>query len=257
MKLNKLSVNGTFHVIQRNWMSFRKLIKISIFPNLFDPILYLVAMGLGIGHFVGNISGMPYLTFVSLGLVAATGMNAANAESTTNAYIQMRLDKTYYEMNTGPINLEEIIVGQALWAGIRGTIFGTLFLLVTLMMGILHSWLALFIPVVLLITGTLFGFLGLTFTLLAPTRDYLNYFSMLIIQPMYMFSNTFFPLHDVAPWLKNIGWFSPLTHAVLLIRQLATGTLRFQSFEDLLWLILVMTVLSVIPQKIVRKRLNY
>lgn len=256
-KLNKLSVNGIWHVIQRNWMSFKKLIKISIFPNLFDPILYLAAMGLGIGHFVGHIGGMPYLNFVSLGLVAATGMNAANAESVTNAYIQMYLDKTYYEMSTSPINLEEIIVGQALWAGVRSTIFGTLFLLVTLFIGILQSWMVVFIPVILFITGTLFGFLGLTFTLLAPTRDYLNYFSMLIIQPMYMFSNTFFPLGSVSPWLRNVGWLSPLTHAVDLIRQMATGAVTLQSLNDIIWLIIVAVVLSFVPQSIVRSKLNY
>ncbi|MFT8669217.1 MAG: ABC transporter permease [Liquorilactobacillus hordei] len=255
--MNRLSVNGIWHVIQRNWMSFKKLIRVSIFPNLFDPILYLVAMGLGIGHFVSHVGGMPYLNFVSLGLIAATGMNASNAESTTNAYIQMHLDKTYYEMSTGPISLEEIIVGQALWAGVRSTIFGTLFLLVTLFMGILQSWLVIFIPIILFITGTLFGFLGLTFTLLAPTRDYLNYFSMLIIQPMYMFSNTFFPLSSVSPWLRNIGWFSPLTHAVDLIRQMAVGNVTLQSLGDVSWLIIVAIVLSFIPQRIVRAKLNY
>lgn len=257
MKLNKLSAKGIAYVIERNWMSFRKLFKISIFPNLFDSILYLAAMGFGIGHFVGQVSGMPYLTFISLGLVAATGMNAANAESTTNAYIQMRLDKTYYEINTSPINLEEIIVGQALWAGVRATIFGSLFLLVTFAMGILQSWAALFIPIILFLTGTLFGFLGLTFTLIAPTRDYLNYYSMLVIQPMYMFSNTFFPLSSVAPWLKNLGWFSPLTHAVSLIRQMARGTLRSTSTYDFIWLLIVIIVISFIPQCIVRKKLNY
>lgn len=257
MKLNRLSVNGIIHVMERNWMSFRKLFKISIFPNLFDPILYLVAMGLGIGHFVGQVSGMPYLTFISLGLVAATAMNAANVESTTNAYIQMRLDKTYYEISTTPINLEEIIVGQALWSGIRGTIFGSLFLLVTAGMGILQSWIAIFIPIVLLLTGTLFGFLGLTFTLITPTRDYLNYYSMLVIQPMYMFSNTFFPLTSVAPWLKNIGWFSPLTHAVSLIRQMAIGSLNLESMYDLLWLLIVTIIISLVPQSIVRQKLNY
>lgn len=257
MKLNKLSVNGVIHVLERNWMSFRKLFKISIFPNLFDPILYLVAMGFGIGHFVGEVSGIPYLTFISLGLVAATGMNAANAESTTNAYIQMRLDKTYYEISTTPINLEEIIVGQAIWSGIRGTIFGSLFLLVTFAMDVLQSWTAIFIPIILFLTGTLFGFLGLTFTLITPTRDYLNYYSMLVIQPMYMFSNTFFPLSSVAPWLKNIGWFSPLTHAVGLIRQMARGTLNFNSMYDLLWIVVAIMVVSLIPQKIVRRKLNY
>ena len=79
--MNKLKIKSINHVIYRDWMSFKKLFKISIFPNLFDPILYLVAMGLGLGSFVGQVDGMPYLKFITLGLIAGTAMNASNNES--------------------------------------------------------------------------------------------------------------------------------------------------------------------------------
>lgn len=253
--MNKLGLKAIWHVIQRNYMSFTHMLKISIFPNLFDPLLYLVAMGVGLGHFVGTVNGMPYLTFVTLGLVAATAMNAANAESTVNAYIMMRMDKTYYEMSTGPISLPDIIVGQALWSGIRACFFGTLFLVIAVILGTVHSWLAILIPFVLLLLGILFGFLGLTFALLAPTRDYLNYYGMLLIQPMYMFSNTFFPTNSLAPWLQKITWFSPLTHAVALIRSLATNGIFLTG--DFAWLIVVMGIFAVPPILIVEKKLNY
>lgn len=254
--MNKLKIKGIGHVIYRDWMSFKKLIKISIFPNLFDPILYLLAMGLGLGSFVGRVDGMPYLNFITLGLIAGTAMNASNNESTVNAYIQMHLDKTYYEMSTGPISLPDIIVGQAIWAGIRSVIFGTLFMLVALIMGTITSLWAIFIPPVLLITGTLFGFLGLAFTLMAPTRDYLNYYTMLVIQPMFMFSNTFFPLSHAAIWLKQVDWISPLTHAVGLIRGLAVGNFNGQA-ANLLWLIVVMFLVALVPINLVEKKLVY
>lgn len=253
--LNKLSLKAIWYVMQRNYMSFTKMLRISIFPNLFDPLLYLAAMGIGLGHFVGTVNGMPYLTFVTLGLVAATAMNAANAESTVNAYIMMRMDKTYYEMSTGPISLPDIIVGQAFWSGIRASFFGTLFLIIATFLGTVHSWLALLIPFVLVILGILFGFLGLTFALLAPTRDYLNYYGMLLIQPMYMFSNTFFPTDSLAPWLQKVTWFSPLTHAVAIIRSLSTNGIILSG--DFVWLIVVMIILSVPPILIVEKKLNY
>lgn len=257
VQLNKLSVKGIGHVVFRNWMSFRNLIKISIFPNLFDPLLYLLAMGFGLGHFVGNVQGMSYLSFITLGLVAATAMNAATAESTVNAYIQMRLDKTYYEMSTGPVSLQDIIVGQAIFAGLRSVIFGTAFLIIAIMMGTVSSWLVIAVPIVLFITGLIFGFLGLAFTLLAPKREYLNYYSMLIIQPMYMFSNTFFPVEGVAHWLEIASWFSPLTHAVSLIRGLATGSLYFGGLGDWMWLIIVVLGIGIIPVLLVEKKLVY
>ncbi len=148
-------------------------------------------MGLGLGSFVGQVDGMPYLKFITLGLIAGTAMNSSNNESTVNAYIQMHLDKTYYEMSTGPISLPDIIVGQAIWAGIRSVIFGTLFMLVALLMGTISSFWAMLIPMVLFITGTLFGYLGLAFTLMAPSRDYLNYYTMLVINPCLCFPTRF------------------------------------------------------------------
>ncbi|KRL08662.1 ABC transporter permease [Schleiferilactobacillus perolens] len=180
-------------------------------------------MGLGLGHFVGRVDGMPYLQFITLGLIDGTAMNAATNERTVNAYIQMYLDKTYYEMSTSPVSLPDIIASEAIWAGMRSVFFGTLFMGIAMLLGVFSSPAALLNPLVLLILGTLFGFLGLTFTLLAPTRDYLNYYTMLLVEPMFMFSNTFFPIGHVAPWLQRVAWFSSLTHAVALIRGFAVG----------------------------------
>jgi lipooligosaccharide transport system permease protein len=237
-------------------MSFRKMLRISIFPNLVDPILYLTAMGLGLGHFVGRMDGMPYLQFITLGLIAGTAMNAATNESTVNAYIQMHLDKTYYEMSTSPVNLPDIIVGEAIWAGMRSVFFGTLFMGIATLLGVFTSPAVLLIPLVLLILGTLFGFLGLTFTLLAPTRDYLNYYTMLLVEPMFMFSNTFFPIGHIAPWLQRVAWFSPLTHAVALIRGFAVGNWAGMA-GHLIWLLVALLLIAFVPIQLVQKKLIY
>lgn len=86
IRLNKLAISSIRHVVYRHWMSFRKMLRISIFPNLFDPVLYLTAMGLGLGHFVGRVDGMPYLQFITLGLIAGTAGVAYSASFTVAGY---------------------------------------------------------------------------------------------------------------------------------------------------------------------------
>lgn len=112
------------------------------------------------------------------------------------------------------------------------------------------------IPLALLLLGTVFGFLGLTFTLLAPTRDYLNYYTMLLVEPMFMFSNTFFPISGIAPWLQSVTRLSPLTHAVALIRGLAVGQWTGM-MGHFIWLLVVLVVIAVIPIQLVEKKLVY
>ncbi|QLE65252.1 ABC-type multidrug transport system permease component [Furfurilactobacillus rossiae] len=252
----KLSLRSIKHVIQRNYMSFRKLFKVSVFPNLLDPILYLIAMGIGLANFVGNVEGMPYFLFVTSGLVAATSMNAATNEATTNAFIQMRVEKTYYAVSMTPVNLQDIIIGQAIWAGIRATIFGTLFLIIAGFLGAIHSWLVIFVPFLLFLNGLLFGLLGLIFTLLVPNRDYLNYYAMLVIQPMYMFSDTFFPVANMPRWLQPYCWLSPLYHAVKVCRGLMLGNPTGIWFH-LGWLLVVVILIAGLPIYLVHRRLVY
>ncbi|HGQ5861193.1 TPA: ABC transporter permease, partial [Streptococcus pneumoniae] len=100
----KLSFQSIGHVVVRNYMSFRNLFKISIVPNLIDPLFYLLAMGFGVGAYLTHVNGMLYRDFVITGLIAATAMSAATAETTVNAFIQYKIEKTYDAMLMTPIN---------------------------------------------------------------------------------------------------------------------------------------------------------
>lgn len=84
-------------------------------------------MGFGVGAYLTHVNGMLYRDFVITGLIAATAMSAATAETTVNAFIQYKIEKTYDAMLMTPINTNDIVVGQAIWAGIRAVIFGGIF----------------------------------------------------------------------------------------------------------------------------------
>ncbi|AYG01070.1 ABC transporter permease [Lactococcus allomyrinae] len=252
-----LSIKSIWYVLIRDYMSFKKLFKISIFPNLVNPLIYLLAFGLGLSKLVGSVYGVPYFVFVASGLVAATAMSAATAETTTNAYIQMKVEKTYEAIAMTPVNLQDIVAGQIIWAGIRSVIFGSLFLIIVAVLGVMHTWLVLFIPFVLFITGIVFGTMGLIFTLLIPNRDYINYYQVLVIQPLYMFSATFFPLSVFPKGLRIISNISPLYHSAIICRALLAGNIDFYSLSfHFMVLLLMILVLFFIPVRLVQKKMR-
>lgn len=249
----KLSFQSIGHVVVRNYMSFRNLFKISIVPNLIDPLFYLLAMGFGVGAYLTHVNGMLYRDFVITGLIAATAMSAATAETTVNAFIQYKIEKTYDAMLMTPINTNDIVVGQAIWAGIRAVIFGGIFWLISMLITAHFHVLMLLIPLILFIVGYLFGVLGLIFTYLAPSREFLNYYNVLVIRPLYMFSDTFFPITSLPPILGDLTWFSPLYHATRMIRIIWGGEVT-SLYLHLIWLIALALLITVLPMYMLHRR---
>ena len=145
-----------------------------------------------------------------------------------------------------PINTSDIVVGQSIWAGIRALIFGGIFFGVSIFITGNFNWSLLFIPVILFIVGYLFGVLGLTFTYLAPSREFLNYYNVLVIRPLYMFSDTFFPVSSLPPIIQKITWLSPLYHSSKIIRGLWINSFDGISIH-LLWLIFISIIFTLPP----------
>lgn len=249
----KVSFKSIYYVVVRNYMSFKSLFKIAIVPNLIDPLFYLLAMGFGVGSYLTNISGMTYTTFVITGLIGATAMTASTSEATVNAFIQYKIEKTYDAMLMTPINLQDIVIGQAIWSGARAVIFGGIFWIVSVFISqTFNLYMLLIIPLLFLI-GLVFGLIGLTFTYLAPSREFLNYYNTLIIRPLYMFSDTFFPIDSIPESFQKLTWISPLYHATNIVR--AIWLENFATVpQHLLWLTGCTVIFYFIPIFVIYKK---
>ncbi len=198
------SPRGAFRVWQRNATIFRKYWKTLLLPNFFEPLLYLAALGLGLGTFIqrGGIDGQSYVQFIAPGLLASNAMFAASFESTFNTFVKLKIQRTYDAIVTTPINAEDVVAGEYLWAGTRAALYGTGFLAVLTVLGLLFgeplitSWWALLIPLVLLIIGIMFSVTGTLFTSLIDRIDLYSYYFTLVVTPLFLFSGIFFPIED-------------------------------------------------------------
>ncbi len=258
------SPRGAFRVWQRNATIFRKYWKTIMLPNLFEPLLYLVALGLGLGAFIreGGINGLTYTQYVAPGLLASNAMFAASFESTFNTFIRLKIGRIYDAIVTTPVNAEDIVAGEYLWAGTRAALYGTGFLGVITALGFLFSpeallvssfW-ALLIPPVLLLVGIMFSVMGTLFTSLISSIDLYAYYFTLVVTPLFLFSGIFFPVEDFPAPVPQIAWLTPLYHAVNLCRALAVGP-SLGVLVDVAWILVFTAALALLPIRFMRKRL--
>ena len=250
------SPRGAYRVWQRNVTIFRKYWKTLLFPNFFEPLLYLAALGLGLGAFIqeGGIGGVSYVNYIAPGLLASNAMFAASFESTFNTFVKLKIDRVYEAISTTPVNVEDIFAGEYLWAGTRAALYGTVFLAVITALGLVSSPWAVLIPLVILLTGIMFSVMGTLFTSLIPTIDLYGYYFTLVITPLFLFSGVFFPISGFPAPVPTIAWFTPLYHAVNVCRGLATGPTP-AILGDVLWIVVFTGLLAWVPIYFMRRRL--
>jgi len=245
----------TVTVWYRDAKVWTKFYKASILGNLGEPLLYLLAMGWGLGRMVGTVDGIPYIEFLAPGLVCSTAMYAATFECTFGSFTRMTRQNTYDAILATPVSLEDIIAGEILWGATKGLLSGAAMLLVMALFGLVTSiWSALSLGLVFLI-GLLFSSLSMIVTARAPSYDFFSYYFTLAIAPMFLFSGIFFPVENLPHWAQTFAWFLPLTHGVSASRALFAGNVGWVIAADLLWLFAFFAVSFFIAVRSIRKRL--
>ena len=224
-------------VCRRNAAMYRRTWKLNLLPNFFEPVFYLWSIGLGVGAYVSKMSGMSYVEFLAPGLVCVAAMNGASYEVTYNVFVRMHYEKTYAAMLTTPIEPEDVLAGELLWALIRAAIYGGCFLIVTLAFGVAPFPSALLVLPVIPLSGLLFAAIGLAFTLRVATMEFFSFYFTLFLTPLFLFSDIFFPLSErfSGIWLQ-VAEVLPLLHPVRLARAAFYGSrVGYPSPGILLW----------------------
>jgi len=212
--------------------------------GIFEPLFYLLSLGLGLGVLVGKVPGpggrpIPYRDFVAPGLLAVSSMNGAMYDSTFNVFFRLKYAKLYDAVLATPMRPGQVALGEIGWALLRGTIYAAAFTLVMLVLGLLHSpWAVLDIPVAVLI-GFAFAAIGMTGTTYMKSWQDFDYV-ILASLPLFLFSGTFYPLSVYPRAVQVIIECTPLYQGVVLLRDLTFGVVG----PDLLWRAAYLAVLG-------------
>jgi lipooligosaccharide transport system permease protein len=213
-------------LFERNLMVYRRTWMI-IFSGIFEPLFYLFSMGIGLGHFVGKVplpdgKLVSYASFVAPALLASAAMNGAVYDS-GNVFWKMRYAKVYDAVLSTPIGPADVAVGETAWALFRGFLYAVSFMVVAGVLGLIDStWGVLALPGAVLIG---FAFAGLGVAATTFLRTWQDFELIALVQlPMFLFSATFFPISTYPAAIQWVVRFSPLYHAIELLRALNLGT---------------------------------
>jgi lipooligosaccharide transport system permease protein len=242
-------------VWRRNALVFSKLWKGALLPQFIDPLFYLMALGFGLGTYVARINGVPYEDFIAPGLIASAAMWSASFETTYNVYFRINESRLYDAVLATPVEVQDVVAGDLVWSASRATVYGTTFLIIVTLFGLVSSPWAILIPFFVLLGGLCFSVIGYTFTSLIPKIDLYSYFFTLGITPMFLFSGIFFPFERLPDWVEAVAWLTPLYHLVEITRSLATGPDALLILANSAWLLLVSAALFYVPVRALRNRL--
>ncbi|WP_370894226.1 ABC transporter permease [Janibacter sp. GXQ6167] len=221
-------------VFGRNVVAFRRG-WVALLTGFAEPVFYLFSLGLGLGALIPYVTTdtgaqVTYAAFVAPALLASSAMNGAVMDSTFNVFFKLRYAKLYDAMLATPVEPRDIAVGEILWSQLRGALYASMFLIVAVAVGVVQSWWALLAVPAATFIGLAFSGVGMWATTFM--RNWVDFdYIMLAIQPLFLFSATFFPLATYPDWVQPIVMATPLYHGVALERGLLLGEVSW----DLLW----------------------
>jgi lipooligosaccharide transport system permease protein len=226
---NGITLRRSLRVVEYRLLVYKSIWRGSLFNSFMNPVLFLLAMGVGLGQLIDDASadlpgGVSYLDFVAPGVLAATAMNIAFNESTYPILASVKWLRTAYAKTATPIRPGEIAIGEVLWVAFRVILAATAFLLVIIAFGATSSpWVVLALPGAVL-TGVSFAGLVIGFSIRQSDDYSFPTLQRMVVLPMFLFSGSFFPLDQLPTVLQPLAWATPLWHGVELCRGFATGT---------------------------------
>ncbi|MCH6582521.1 MAG: ABC transporter permease [Gammaproteobacteria bacterium] len=218
-RLKRRSVN----VWRRNVLVWRKLMGPSLMLNFGEPLVYLLGLGYGLGLFIGQMAGVPYLTFLASGIIASSAMTTATFEGMYSVYTRMVSQRTYDAMLATPMEVDDILAGEMLWCATKSLINGIAILAVAAILGAVADMRAVLVLPVVFLIGLCFAGPAMVMTSVSKGYDFFAYYFTLVITPMFIVCGVFYPTNVLPEFVQRFVQVLPLTHAVALTRPLIVG----------------------------------
>ncbi|MBF0318776.1 MAG: ABC transporter permease [Nitrospirae bacterium] len=224
-------------------------------PPFLEPLIFLAGIGLGLGKYVPNFGAIPYVGFLAMGLPITTAMMTASFECTFGTFINLEFNKVYDGMLAAPISVNDLIMGEILWAGTKGFFFAFAVLAVAAPFGIIPLPGGLVMPFAGFITGLMFASLSLLVTSYVKTISFFNFYFTGFLSPMFFVSGVVFPVEELPEALRYVSELLPLTHPVRLARALCLSQFSSALLFDVLYIAAFTVLAGYLALKRLRRRL--
>jgi lipooligosaccharide transport system permease protein len=235
---------------------YTKNILSNAFPPFLEPLIFLVGIGLGLGKYITEpMGGVKYIEFLGAGLLVTTAMYTSAFECSFGTFVRLEFEKVYDGMLAAPMTVNNLIIGEMLWAGSKGFFFSFIVLCILTAFGIIALPYSLLAPLVGFLTGVMFATLSLLVTSYVKTINHFNFYFTGLLSPMFFFSGVVFPISNLPAFIRPMAEIVPLTHSVRLVRAICSNNYRPILLYDLLYIAVFIIVVGFFAIKRLRRRL--
>jgi lipooligosaccharide transport system permease protein len=224
-----MAIPATVRVVEAHALVYRRTWRGSVISTFFSPVLYLLAMGIGLGSLVDqgsgstDLGGLSYLAFLAPGLLVATAMQTGAGDGSWPVMAGIKWTKTYHATLATPIGVRDLVVGHLGWVAVRLTFVSVVFVAIMAAFGAVESWAGVIAVAPAVLTGLAFAAATTAYAAHLDSDTGLSTLFRFGIVPMFLFSGTFFPISQLPDWLEPLANVVPLWHGVELARSLALG----------------------------------
>jgi len=238
----------------RSWwyhaMFFAQTWRGTLASSILFPILYLAALGVGVGHLVsahtGLVEGQTYLHYIAPSILATTAMQLGEGESLWPVLASVKWIRTYHAAAATPLEPSDIFAGKILFVASRAFATGILYTIIIACFGALQSWWSLTLPLIATLLALSFSAPLVAYAARCETDASFTTLYRFAIVPMFLFSATFYPVAAYPGYLRPVVQFIPLYHGVALVRAAAFGQGSLGSILAHLAVLVVMVVAGVL-----------
>ena len=209
----------------------------SVIPPFFEPVFYLLAMGYGIGAMVADVQGLSYAQFIAPSIIAMVGLIAPGVECLVGTLSRLVVQRSFEAMIATPVSIEDVIAAEALYGAAKGLVHAIAVSITIAAFGLLPSWWALMILPIVFFGGLMIAAFTLVFTSFMPNFSPIDFWFSMVLTPLLMFSDTFFPVANLPAWAQTVAELSPFYHMVRPARMFALGVIDWtQAGIDFAWI---------------------
>jgi lipooligosaccharide transport system permease protein len=220
-RLEPAAIGG---VMSREVANFRTFWKATTFSSVLEPVVYLLAFGVGLGAtIVDRVDGLEYVEFVGTGMVATAVIFSSALPAMFGTFVKYHFQRTYDAILAAPVDVEELVTAEMLWIGLRAGFYGCFPLIVAMGFGLDPAPGMLVVPLFCFVTALGFAAFGIAVAASVAKIDQFNYVTTVVVTPLFLVAGTFFPIDDLPEGLRVASQLNPLHHLVELVRHASFG----------------------------------
>ena len=245
-----------YSVWYRHMRVYTKNLLSNGFPPFLEPLIFLTGVGLGLGGYITEtIEGVKYIEYLGTGLLVTTAMFTSAFECSFGTFVRLEFEKVYDGMLAAPMTVNNLIVGEMIWAGTKGFFFTFAVLCILSVFKIVVLPYGLLAPFIGFMTGLMFASISLLVTSYVKTINHFNFYFTGFISPMFFFSGVVFPIGNLPGFIRPVAELIPLTHSVRLVRAVCTNNYQPVLLLDILYIVLFIAIVGYFAIHRLKKRL--